>query len=339
MDKKMRIIDMHCDTLMAAYFHAGPDADLFSCPYAMTDFQRMRQNEALAQFFAIFVVPQALYPIFGARPVPDEVYIDACARIFERSVAAHSDVIARAGSMDDLLNNRSAGKMSAILTMEDGAPVQGKLENLDRYYNMGIRALGLTWNHKNCFGSPNSSDAAVMAEGLTDFGKEAVLHMQEIGMLVDVSHLSDGGFWDVARLAKKPFVATHSNCRALCPHPRNMTDDMIRALAESGGVMGLNFGPEFLSPAGTDIVSSVERIVAMAKHEKAVGGIGVVAVGTDFDGIHGTLEIAGCDGMHLLTDGLSRGGFTDDEIDRILCQNVMRVLKESLGESDDFDAK
>lgn len=170
-----------------------------------------------------------------------------------------------------------------------------------------------------------------MAEGLTQFGRDAVVHMQNIGMLVDVSHLSDGGFWEVVNLSKRPFVATHSNCRALCPHPRNITDEMIRALADRGGVMGLNFGPEFLSSDSMDITSTVKKIVAMAQHEKAVGGIDVIGIGSDFDGIGGTLEISGYEKMDLLTDGLSSGGFTDDEIDQILSGNVLRVMKEAIG--------
>jgi len=214
--------------------------------------------------------------------------------------------------------------------MEDGEAIHGNMDNLDRFYDLGIRALSLTWNGENCIGAPNSKDSETMAKGLTDFGKEVVYHMQEIGMLIDVSHLSDGGFWDVVKLAKKPFAATHSNCRALCSHQRNMSDEMIRALSDKGGVMGINFGPEFLNAEEGNIHSTVERMVTMAQHEKKVGGIDVIGIGTDFDGIEGKLEISSPDKMDLLITELSQGGFTEDEIDKITHKNVLRVLHDTI---------
>ena len=328
---KSNVIDMHCDTLMHAFLNCGPQTDIYEMPSAMIDLKRLKNGGALAQFFAIFMVPQQFYTDYLKRPpISDEEYIAGCSSIFESSVALHSEIVAKALNSEMTEKNAADGKMSAILTMEDGRAVQGKLENLDRFYAMGIRALSLTWNFENCFGAPNSRDSAVMNRGLTGFGKDAVRHMQEIGMLVDVSHLSDGGFRDVAELSVKPFAATHSNCRALCPHPRNMTDEMIRMLADKGGIMGINFGPEFLSAEEKDTRSTVERMVAMAQHEKRVGGIDVIGIGTDFDGIEGDLEISGPDKMSLLTDGLSTGGFTDDEIDKITHGNALRVLREAV---------
>ena len=130
-----------------------------------------------------------------------------------------------------------------------------------------------------------------MAAGLTDFGKEAVERMEQLGMLVDVSHLSDGGFWDVSRLCKGPFVASHSNCRALNPHPRSLTDEMLRTLAEHGGVAGLNFAPEFLNGDITCQDSRVEDMVTQLRHRINVGGEDCAALGSDLDGIGGRLEI------------------------------------------------
>lgn len=109
--------------------------------------------------------------------------------------------------------------MSAVLTMEDGRMVNGEMEKLEYLYEEGVRAISLTWNGANCFGFPNSREKEIMEAGLTSFGKEALERMNELGILIDVSHLSDGGFYDVARISKKPFAATHSNCRALTPIP------------------------------------------------------------------------------------------------------------------------
>ena len=326
----MKSINMHSDTLMIARM-GGLKADMLDLPQAMVDLRRMRAGEMTANFFAIFLIPQEFYSYMKTDPVPDEQFIRECAAILKRNLTVHGEMIAAARSAQDIRANEAAGKLSAVLTMEDGRAVDGKLENLRAFYDMGVRALSLTWNYENCFGAPNSQDPAIMSRGLTPFGKSAVRYMQELGMLVDVSHLSDGGFYDVAAICEKPFVATHSNARALSPHPRNMTDDMIRVLADHGGVMGLNFGPEFLNEDLKDTRSTVERMVAMAKHEKNVGGIDVVAIGTDFDGIGGELEIGSCDKMDLLVQGLSRGGFTDDEIEKIFWRNTYRVMEEAMG--------
>ena len=327
----MKSINLHSDTLMWAALFGGPELDLYDFPKAMIDFQRMKAGELVGNFFAIWMVPPQFCRQFNKQPMPEEEYIARCIEILERSVAAHSDMIAKAASAQDLLDQQAEGKLSAVLAMEDGCAVHGKMENLKRFYDMGVRAISLTWNYENCFGFPNSQDPAIMAKGLTDFGKEAVGYMQELGILVDVSHLSDGGFYDVASLCKKPFIATHSNCRALSPHTRNLTDDMIRVLADHGGVMGINFGPEFLNEDITDRRSTVERMVAMARHARDMGGIDVVAIGTDFDGIRGELEISDCSQMDRLAQGLSKGGFTDDEIEQIFYRNVVRVMKDAIG--------
>lgn len=326
----MKSVNMHSDTLMLARFMGGMEADLLDFPQAMVDLRRMKAGEMTTNFFAIFLVPQETYSHMKMEPIPDDQYIRECAAILERNLALHSDIIAGARSVQDILDNEASGKMSAVLTIEDGRAADGKLENLKAFYDLGVRALSLTWNFENCFGAPNSQDPAIMSKGLTPFGKDAVRYMQELGMLVDVSHLSDGGFYDVAAICQKPFAATHSNARALSPHTRNMTDDMIRLLADKGGVMGLNFEPEFLNEDLKDTHSTVERMVAMARHEKNVGGIDVVAVGTDFDGIGGELEIGSCDKMDLLAQGLNKGGFTDDEIEKIFYRNAMRVMAEAM---------
>lgn len=155
-------------------------------------------------------------------------------------------------------------------------------------------------------------------------------YMQDKGILVDVSHLSDGGFYDVADIAKKPFIASHSNCRELSNHPRNLTDDMLKILGNTGGITGLNFCPSFLTNDAKNKESSVEMIVAMAKHMKQIGGVDIIGVGTDFDGVEGNLEISGCEKMNLLADGLSRNGFTTGEIEKIMSGNLLRVMREAV---------
>ena len=172
-----------------------------------------------------------------------------------------------------------------------------------------------------------------MSRGLTGFGKEAVRYMQELGILVDVSHLSDGGFWNVAEASRRsgvPFVASHSNCRALAPATRNLTDAMIRELAECGGVAGLNLEPTFLNVDETDRVSRIERICDHAMHLIDRGGIECVGLGTDFDGISGEFEISDCTKLPLLFDALRKRGLSEDAVEQIAYQNTARVIRDGM---------
>ncbi len=324
-------IDLHCDTLMKSFLYKGIDSDVFEAPEYDVDIKRLLKAQAMAQFFAIFVPPQETYEMLNMEPIAEDDYIEGLYQVFHHTVDRHKDVMDYATNAQDVERNWNDGKLSAILTMEDGVAIHGDMAKLDKYYAMGVRALSLTWNAENSIGAPNSKDPVMMAKGLTAFGKEAVKHMQEIGMLVDVSHASDGTFWDVYKLAQVPFVATHSNCRAVCPHTRNMTDEMIRALAEKGGVMGINFCPPFLDDTPGNQISRIDEMVAMALHEKEVAGTAdVIALGSDFDGFEGTKEVGGPDQMHLLFDALVRAGFTAKEVDQIAYGNILRVMKEAM---------
>ena len=151
--------------------------------------------------------------------------------------------------------------------------------------------------------------------------------------IIDVSHLGDAGIWDVFRYTKKPFVASHSNARALARHPRNLTDEMIRALGERGGVAGINFCAAFLRDEedGAEPVNSYCRdMVAHMKHMKQIGGISCIGLGTDFDGIGSRVELVDCSGMQMLAHEMSREGFTTGEIEAVFHGNVLRLYKELL---------
>lgn len=319
-------IDLHCDTLLQAAMSGK--SNIWRMEDSMLDLERLRKGGCMAQFFAIFMPPPEDLARMNIRD--DETYIALLRGILTETVRRCPGELAPAGSARELEANWRAGKTSAFLTLEDGRAADGKMENLERFYSMGIRLISLTWNYANCFGAPNSQDPSVMGRGLTAFGRDAVVRMGELGMLADVSHLSDGGFWDVAEISKVPFAASHSNCRALAPHRRNLTDEMIRAVADSGGVVGLNFAAEFLSAAGRPPESTAELLAAHAKHLALHGGIGCVALGTDFDGISRRIEINSPEKMGLLFDALRRAGFSENEIDLIAYGNALRVIHDVL---------
>jgi len=181
--------------------------------------------------------------------------------------------------------------------------------------------------------NPSGPLAAQTQRGLTETGFAFLAEMERLHMIVDVSHLSDRGFWDIVEHSTRPFAASHSNCRALCPHTRNLTDAMIRALAEKGGIAGLNYYAAFLDtdPAHPEACrSTVERIAEHAAHYKQVGGIGVLALGSDFDGIDGHHQLETAADMPLLADALRRAGFTEDEVERIFWRNARDFFEHNL---------
>lgn len=325
-------IDMHCDTLAEALVRNCATMEYLDG--TMVDFYRLREANATAQFFAMFLPQRNVPEWFGLTSMPEpEVLLQKMYKIYCRTMEACSAFAAPARSYEEFTKNRAAGKLSAFLTVENGFLVRGKLENIKKLYDMGVRLMTLTWNDANCFGACHAEQAEEMNRGLTEFGKEGVRYMQELGMLVDVSHLSDGGFWDVAALSRragKPFVASHSDCRALAPATRNLTDAMIHALAECGGVAGLNFEPTFLNADKTDRKSRVSRMCDHVMHLIDKGGIDCVGIGTDFDGIGGAFEIADCTEMEFLFAALQLRGLSEDAIEKIAYGNVERVLKETL---------
>ena len=259
----MNYIDMHCDTLAKAVEQKKETAKKLE--HTMVDAERLHRCGTKAQFFAMFLQQKKEENWSDPGHDPDgcrsekrkislwyngaeiEKQMQDMYAVYQNTMENCADIIAPACTYEDLQRNWQQKKVSAFLTVENGCVVDGKMERLEQLYQMGVRLITLTWNDDNCFGHPHAKDAGRMQLGLTPFGKEAVTYMTERGILVDVSHLSDGGFYDVAELVKGPFVASHSNCRELAPATRNLTDDMIRILAEHGGVCGLNFYPPFLN--------------------------------------------------------------------------------------------
>ena len=260
-------------------------------------------------------------------------------RHIEHEVA--SDRIAPVYRPEDIRKNAEAGKISGMLTIEEAGCCKGSLGVLRRMYELGVRMMTLTWNHENELASPNvvPGNGPIWPcmpnteTGLKEKGFEFLAEMERLHIIADVSHLSDKGFWDIAEHSTRPFAASHSNCRALCPHTRNLTDAMIRALAEKGGIAGLNYYAAFLdtNPAHPEACrSTVERIAEHAAHYKQVGGIGVLALGSDFDGIDGHHQLETAADMPLLADALRRAGFTEDEVEGIYYRNAMRFFEENL---------
>jgi membrane dipeptidase len=325
----MKFIDLHCDTLMHTVGREEP-LSLLKNHQTSIDFERMKEGGSMAQFFAVFLPTEEMFLENIGEVIDDDLYINTLVDTLKREVGENSTMIALAHNHEEILKNEKEGRMSAILTIEDGRSVHGSLDKLRLYYDIGIRLISLTWNFENCFGYPNSDDRNIMEKGLKEFGGEAVEYMNQLGMIVDVSHLSDGGFFDVAKISKKPFVASHSNVRAISPHKRNLTDQMIRILGEKGGVAGINFAPHFLQPDTSTDRSTIELMVRHLNHMKNVGGEDVVALGSDFDGILGDLEVDSINKVPMIFDALRRDGWSQGQIEKLAYKNTLRVIKEAM---------
>ena len=308
----MGYIDLHCDTLHRLYYDAAETENLTS-NNGHLDIDKMRGYDA--QFFACHV--DSKQPARRASHFEDVL---AMTDILGQSA---DERLAFTCSYDELLANREAGRISGLLTVEEGGVLEEELPRLDTLYKNGVRLITLTWNYDNCIGGANGSD-----EGLTCFGYDVVERMNEMGMIIDVSHLSDKGFWNVADASKKPWVASHSNARSLCSHRRNLTDEMIRCIAEHGGVIGLNFYSHFLAEGAE--LTRIADLVRHAQHICNLGGSEVLALGSDFDGIDCSLEMADCSEMWKLPEALESEGFLADMIDAICWRNADKYLKEVL---------
>ncbi len=317
----MRLIDMHCDTIWMLM--REKDINLKNNPFCV-DVEKLKTAGSMAQFFACFIY---MDEIVGEERFDKgyQLALDMIARGKKEFAECSNDMLL-AGSFDDMMKNSEDGKMSAFLTVEEGGILNGDINRLQTLCDEGVRLITLTWNHENCIGYPNSKDEVIMQKGLKPFGVEVVEKMNELGMIIDVSHLSDGGFWDVLKYSKKPVVASHSNARRLCEHPRNLSDEMIKALANKGGVAGINLYPYFINKSGK---ATVEDIADHVRHMYQTGGEDFVAIGTDFDGFdEGELEIMHIGEMGKLYDVVKKRGFTERQMEKFWSGNAMREMKQ-----------
>ena len=231
------IIDLHSDTIYRIWKDGG---NLIRNDYSI-DKAKLEKGDVLFQCFALFV------PMY--ENVPESKRALSPWQILSELHSVFAEKTAEAG-IDD----------KAVLTTEEGASIEGDISRLQTLKDWGVRIFGLTWNYENELGYPNSHDKNVMGKGLKERGIEAVKECGRLGIAVDVSHLSDGGFWDVLRYAEGPVLATHSNARSIADVPRNLSDDSLRALADKGGVAGLNLCPAFLDASfSTDDSNAMSR--------------------------------------------------------------------------------
>lgn len=310
----MNSIDLHCDTASRLLYENLKLKESI----CKVDIKKLKESKALAQVFAHFIELNIVdNPYLEFKKMND---------VLMKELKENHNDIEIVTDLKGLEDTNNKGKIGAFLSIEEGEVLEGKIERVKEVHDMGIRFITLTWNFPNSIGYPNAG-YKYKDYGLTDKGKEIVNEMEKFKIIPDCSHLSDGGFYDLIEICKKPFIATHSNAREITNHSRNLTDDMIVKLANKGGVMGLNFCAPFL---GNERIPTIESMISHIKHIKNIGGIDVLALGTDFDGIENEVEIRNIGEIEKLRDALIKEKFISSEIDKIFFKNVKRVVKECL---------
>lgn len=357
----MNIVDMHCDTISEIYEQRRKGMCTSLRKNEMhVDLERMRAAGYLCQSFAVYT---NLRRAEAAGLSPYQYAMEIC-KLWDAEIEANADLIGKVLCWADIESNVKAGRMSALMSVEEGAVYEGSIEKLHDFYARGVRKSTLTWNFENELAFPNKKvwvDAlddtitvtdASPAHGLKEAGRALVLEMERLHMLIDLSHLNDTGIWEVLKLTSAPVIASHSNVRAEAYHARNVSDEMLRAIAERGGVCGINFCGPFLAqralwpytaaqshhlfdnelsrPTPDSFDSRVSDMIRHIRHMKRVGGIDVIGLGTDFDGIGGRLELCGAAALARLAEHLSSAGFCGAEVDKIMGKNVLRVYREVL---------
>lgn len=319
----MKVLDMHCDTMKEILDRRDNNFNYeLKSNNLCVDIDKMKKGDYMLQVFAAYTDMKQEDSLINCMRTVD---------LFHNEIEKNKDDIGLVLKYEDILKNINENKMSAILSIEEGACCRGKIELLRNFYRLGVRMMTLTWNYENELAFPNQiiDDKLILDRGLKKQGFEFIEEMERLGIVIDVSHLSDSGFYDILNNTKKPFVASHSNARSICNHRRNLTDDMIKKLADRGGVMGINFYSLFLDQNATSkSEAKIKDMINHIKHIRNIGGIEVIGLGSDFDGIDCQVEMKDASKIQILAEKLKKEGFTEEEIEHIFYKNVLNVLKE-----------
>ena len=361
------VVDMHADTAQRLVDESIDIEQRLSDGHL--DAVRAKEGGLDAQFFSIWVEPD----LFGGGGPSAMKRADIQIEAVKNLAAKHTETWALATTADDIRRAAANGKIAALMGLEGGYAIDDKIENVKRYYDLGVRYMSPAWSVSTSWAG-SSGDEVGKRRGLNDFGKQVVREMNRLGMMVDVSHVSDKTFLDIVNTSTKPVVATHSACRAITNVPRNLTDDMIVALAKTGGVVNVIFYPEHIEPGYSekkkkvdaeiaaevqrasnaeagDVAHkklardrvraqeylkrlpavSVSRIVDHIDHIVKLVGIDHVGIGSDFDGVQVVpSDLRSVADLPNLTKELLKRGYSENDIDKILGGNMLRVMEETM---------
>lgn len=306
----MRYFDLHCDTIAEC---ANQNQPLRENTLQLS-LERGKTYSPWFQCFAVWI-PDSL------RGGEAFAYFQRIHEKFLEELKRNQGSLTACIQKENFQRIEEAGGCGAVLTVEGGAALAGKLENIAYFAKRGVKALTLTWN------GPNEIGDGAMAEhpkGLTEFGKKAIAELEKYGIVIDISHAGDPLFYEVAERAGRPFIASHSNARTVCGHPRNLTDDQFQIIKHRGGLVGLNFYVDFLRDSGT---ACMEDVLRHAEHFLSLGGEKTLAIGSDFDGAKMPEDLQGVQAVEALAECFLKHGYAESLVDDIFYGNAYRFFQ------------
>ncbi len=314
------IADCHADTLSRLLI-LEDDAQSLTLPQLrhQSDLPRMRQGQVRLQVFSIFTMPYEAGHYGAVRSLQ-------MMQIYRNDVAKHSELV-MVESAADLADYETSDKtLYGIFSMEGASPLCGDIKMLEVFYRQGLRAIGLTWNHRNEL----ADGLGVQSNyGLTAFGRQVVTRMNELGMVVDLAHINEAGFWEAMELSRDPIIVSHADAKALCGHRRNMSDAQLDAIKSNGGFVGICFSPNFLNPKPTE--ASLDDVVRHIDYICERIGPDHVAFGSDYDGIETTpIGLEDVSKFPSILERLDGLGYSQADITKIAHGNVLRIYRQVL---------
>lgn len=314
----MVIIDGHTDAILDV--HHGRRDFFERSQDGHVDLPRLEQAGVGAVMLALFTADEYV--------AEATAHTRALLTTFDRLVTAGRGLV-HARTASEIERSAADGSIAAFATIEGGEAIGTSLGTLHEFFDRGVRLMTLTWNRRNAIGRGVYVDGN---DGLSEFGRDVVREMERIGMIVDVSHLCDQTLSDVLSVATRPLVASHSNSRELRDHPRNLTDDQLRAIADRGGLIGLTFAGAFIATPPGNV--TIDRVLDHLDRMIDVAGIDHIGIGSDFDGFDVSygLVMPDCTGLPRIADGMVERGYTKVEIEKVMGCNWLRVIRDVVGD-------
>ncbi|MGI5920276.1 MAG: dipeptidase [Syntrophomonadaceae bacterium] len=307
----MKIVDLHCDTLSAL---VDKNESLLTNS-GQYDINRARQGHIGWQFFALFAMPKdAHWVLRNILKQVDKFYDEI------ENNAAYLYHLKR---YQDAIKPENSNKIGCLLHLEGAEAIGTDLEMVSLFYRLGLRSMALTWNNRNQLADGISEGDS--NGGLSLKGRQVLKEMSRLGIILDLAHISEAGYYDALQYYDKPIMVTHANARKLCNHRRNLTDDQLKALAQHGGVIGITQVSEFVKESGATLNDLLDHVVYVTD----LIGVEHVAFGSDFDGSD-SMVIDDVRGYSILSESLQSRGYNNREIEMILNGNALRIIKEVL---------
>ncbi|GKU78705.1 dipeptidase [Paenibacillus sp. L3-i20] len=313
----MKVIDFHCDVLCKLLLDEKLNFKNDESGSLDVTYKRLQDAGTLLQTFAIYI-PKKLNG--NMTPILDSIDL-----FYEKVLTCPN--IHLVLTSDDLEYCIEEGKIGALLSLEGVDGLQGNLAMLRNLHRLGVRAAGLTWNQANW-----AADGVMEQRGggLTAKGVELIKECNDLGIMLDMSHLSERGFWDVVKLSDKPVFASHSNARAICNHPRNLNDQQIKTIIEANGIIGITYVPTFLNSSGK---ATIDDIIRHIDYIGSIGGENHIMLGSDFDGIDVYVERLAHPGQVIALKNALLKRYSANQTEGFLSKNALRFLRGQLSTS------